>query len=62
MSEPDETKLVVKTNPIEEDYKLSMEEIGTGMTGSIYACNHRQTGIKYAMKVSWLSSIQISPV
>ena len=51
MSDPNDTRLILKTYPIEDDYKLSLEEIGTGMTGSIYACFHRVTGVKYAMKV-----------
>ena len=52
MSDSDDTRLIVKTYPIEDDYVLSLEEIGTGMTGSIYACFHRLTGVKHAMKVS----------
>jgi len=40
-----------KTNPIYEDYLISKDVLGVGISGKVLICTHKQTQVKYALKV-----------
>jgi hypothetical protein len=40
-----------KTNPIYEDYLISRDVLGVGISGKVLICTHKQTQVKYALKV-----------
>lgn len=44
--------LVPKTNSIYDDYLITDEVLGTGVNGSVLACIHKLTNVKYALKVN----------
>lgn len=39
-----------KTNPIYDDYVITKQVLGLGISGKVLCCTHKQTGIKYALK------------
>jgi serine/threonine protein kinase len=39
-----------KTNPIYDDYLISKEVLGLGISGKVLSCTHKQTKVKYALK------------
>jgi hypothetical protein len=43
--------LVPKTKPIYEDYIISKDVLGMGISGKVLSCTHKQTKVKYALKV-----------
>ena len=43
-----------KTNPIYEDYTITRDVLGLGISGKVLSCKHKQTGVKYALKVNFL--------
>lgn len=42
-----------KTNPIYDDYIISKQVLGLGISGKVISCTNKQTKIKYALKVSY---------
>lgn len=46
-----EMALRPKTNPIHEDYFISREVLGLGISGKVLSCTNKQTKVKYALKV-----------
>lgn len=44
--------LVLKTNPITEDYTVTDKSLGLGINGKVVECYSRTTGQKFALKVS----------
>jgi hypothetical protein len=45
--------LAPKTKPIYEDYIISKDVLGMGISGKVLSCTHKQTKVKYALKVSF---------
>jgi hypothetical protein len=43
-------KLTPRTNDFNEDYTI-LTKIGFGASGPVYSCQHKRTGLKYALKV-----------
>ncbi|XP_013393146.1 MAP kinase-activated protein kinase 2 [Lingula anatina] len=43
--------LMVKKNPIVDDYRISNQVLGLGINGKVVECAHKPTGQKYALKV-----------
>jgi serine/threonine protein kinase len=39
-----------KTNPIYDDYLISKEVLGLGISGKVLSCTHKQSKVKYALK------------
>jgi hypothetical protein len=48
-----------KTNPIYEDYLISRDVLGVGISGKVLICTHKQTQVKYALKVILLGSLDL---
>ena len=42
--------LAPKTKPIYEDYIISKDVLGMGISGKVLSCTHKQTKVKYALK------------
>lgn len=40
-----------KTHPIYDDYIITKQVLGLGISGKVISCTHKQTKIKYALKV-----------
>lgn len=49
-----------KTNPIYEDYTITRDVLGLGISGKVLSCKHKQTGVKYALKVNFLKKMNIN--
>lgn len=49
---PRSMALKPKTNPIYEDYIISKQVLGLGISGKVLCCVNKQTKVKYALKVS----------
>jgi hypothetical protein len=44
--------LVLKTNPITDDYTITDKSLGLGINGKVVECFSRNNGQKFALKVS----------
>lgn len=51
-----------RTNAVRDEYEVSEEELGVGISGRVYKCQHRVTKAKCALKVyvdHFLHSIKV---
>jgi hypothetical protein len=48
---PKQVLLKPKTNPIYEDYIISKQVLGLGISGKVLQCIHKETKVRYALKV-----------
>ena len=45
------SSLAIKSSPLTDDYSISNNVLGLGITGKVVECSNRKTGGKYALKV-----------
>ena len=45
------SSLAIKSSPLPDDYSISNNVLGLGITGKVVECTNRKTGGKYALKV-----------
>ena len=45
------SSLAIKNSPLTDDYSISNNVLGLGITGKVVECTNRKSGVKFALKV-----------